>query len=312
MNADRDESETCKSNGLLRTRRVWSDSRVPVGERYSQVYLTRGQPTRDSERLRKRLGMFARQIFSDVAYELAIFLEREMGVDVPYAAGQRSLEEFFRTSVLQDVLDACTLCYEFAGAVHDSGQDENWLNFVRRAMHEENVGYRVDDGCGIHPLVDYQFEADRVAAIAALQGPRYTAVLDAFEEAHRAIEEMPPNGKMGVRHTFEAAEILFKLLCGTTKVQVLGTDEVRGHLEPIVQRVYGGTPTLGSAAARFTTSFKDWVSAAHPFRHGQMTEMPLTVPLDLAVAMMASGASFIRWLAEIDRASYGAGPSAPC
>lgn len=95
-----------------------------------------------------------------------------------------------------------------------------------------------------------------VAVIAALSSARYAAVLNAIEEAHRAIEESPPDGKMGIRHTFEPAETLVKLVCYSTKVQRLGAGEIREHLSPIVARLYPAP--IASAAGKMLTAASGW------------------------------------------------------
>ena len=65
-------------------------------------------------------------------------------------------------------------------------------------------------------------------------------------------------------------------------------------------------------------SLKDWVDAAHFYRHEPGTEEVAQPPLPLAVYLVSIGASHLRWLAELDGASglqlrrpRGAGPG-PC
>jgi hypothetical protein len=47
-------------------------------------------------------------------------------------------------------------------------------------------------------------------------------------------------------------------------------------------------------------SLKDWVDAAHFYRHEQGAEEVTRPPLRLAVYIVSSGASHVRWLAELD------------
>ena len=44
----------------------------------------------------------------------------------------------------------------------------------------------------------------------------------------------------------------------------------------------------------------DWINAAHFYRHGQGSEEPVQPPLELAIAMVSSGGSFLRWIADLD------------
>jgi hypothetical protein len=57
------------------------------------------------------------------------------------------------------------------------------------------------------------------------------------------------------------------------------------------------------AAAEMLRSLGDWIDAAHQYRHEQ--GKPDTVaqpPLTLAVYLVSTGASHLRWLAELDAA----------
>ena len=105
---------------------------------------------------------------------------------------------------------------------------------------------------------------------------------------------------MAIRHTFEAAEILFRLIC--PKAPRLGGAEINTHLKPLVETLYSGDQTACRASMKLLASFSDWVDGAHFYRHGQGTEEPTQAPLEIAVLAISMGASFIRWLAEIDQA----------
>ena len=54
------------------------------------------------------------------------------------------------------------------------------------------------------------------------------------------------------------------------------------------------------AASKLLSAFKDWINAAHFYRHEPGHQDPAQPPLMLAVQMVSVGASFIRWLAELD------------
>jgi hypothetical protein len=81
----------------------------------------------------------------------------------------------------------------------------------------------------------------------------------------------------------------------------LASNFVEKRLKPLANRAYGSDRPTASTAARMLSSFDDWVNAAHPFRHGHNTEVPVSLPDDLAVLLVSQGAGFIRWLADIDR-----------
>lgn len=175
-----------------------------------------------------------------------------------------------------------------------------WLKFVKRALAEENLGYRVDDRGGIHPLVDVEFEAQRVAVIQVLSAERYRATLEAFEGAHEALERDPPDTKEAVRDVFGAIENLFKLMAGG-KSPRLASAEVKKHLPAMLDGHYTDN-TARSAAGRMMDSLCDWVDGAHWYRHEQGQPDPAPPPIHLCVTIMSTGAGYLRWLAEIDKA----------
>ena len=55
------------------------------------------------------------------------------------------------------------------------------------------------------------------------------------------------------------------------------------------------------AATKFLDGLIGWVRSIHEYRHGQEVEEPAPPPLGLAVAMVSSGATYLRWLAELDQ-----------
>ena len=276
---------------------------TPVGQRYDLLYVDRGQPSQDSRAFRNRLSAYISQRLDDISGHIALALERELGAKVPRGSHGFAIGRFLESADILHVLNAIRIVM---GVAYLSDRPvggtraKAWHEFVERALREENVGYRLDPAGGVHPMVDQQFEFERGAVIGALQPSRYSAVLAEFEKAHLALEQDPPDGKAAIRQTFEAAETLFKLVCNSTKVQRLGAGEIREHLGPIVTRLYPAPPAIASAAGKMLSAASGWVDAAHPFRHGQNVETPLVVPVELAVTMMGTGASLIRWLAQID------------
>jgi hypothetical protein len=54
------------------------------------------------------------------------------------------------------------------------------------------------------------------------------------------------------------------------------------------------------AAIKLLNAFRDWIDAAHFYRHESGRPEPVQPPLLLVVQMVSVGASFLRWLAELD------------
>ena len=174
---------------------------------------------------------------------------------------------------------------------------EIWQSFVARALTEECVGYRLDAECGVHYLVDEQFARNRVATLAGLCKDRYAAARHAFKEGMAALDGVEPNTLPAVRGVFEANENVFKLMLGPNVLR-LTEKEIDKHLRPIILTRYEGRSK--EAARKMLSSFGDWVDGMHFYRHAPGSPEPSPPPIDLAVAIIDSGAAFLRWLIEID------------
>jgi hypothetical protein len=69
--------------------------------------------------------------------------------------------------------------------------------------------------------------------------------------------------------------------------------------------------TARRSAAKMLSSLKDWVDAAHFYRHEQgIPDEVAQPPLGLAVYIVSTGASHVRWLAELDALLLTQGASA--
>ncbi len=152
------------------------------GKRFSLVYLDRGSPTQDSQRFRNRLAAYYWEYLNkDYKTEITNAMKREAGIEVPYhSVSGYSPSEVLKKGELRDVLDSITLIHEVplphpllkqqAGYKNHA---QNWLSFVSKVLHEENVGYSLDASCGVHYFVDQEFERNRASKLAVLNNPRY-------------------------------------------------------------------------------------------------------------------------------------------
>jgi len=59
----------------------------PIGQRFSQVYLQRGEPAEDSERMRRRLSATIQQAEFLKEANFPAWVTQQLGVDVPWTAG---------------------------------------------------------------------------------------------------------------------------------------------------------------------------------------------------------------------------------
>lgn len=278
-----------------------SNQDLPVGKRFSHVYIERGVPQKDSERFRRRLGAFFRERLFGRRDDIAIMLSREIGLVVPYRTNYGyDISRLFLNAELRDVLDSITEVWFFLSsdwAIQSQNLAEDWKNFVERVFLEENLGYRLDEECGVHYFVDEEFERNRISALSCLAEVKYAAVRAEFEKAHSKLDLDPAQTKEAVRAIFESLEILSKLIF--EDIPRLNSFVVQSKIKPLAQEFYKGDSTAIKAAEKMLDSLCDWIEACHLYRHGQKVEEPNDPPLGLAVELVSTGASYLRWLVEL-------------
>jgi hypothetical protein len=272
----------------------------PQGARFSHVYLERGEPAQDSARMRRRIAALIGS-FRDLG-ELGMVVPREMGVDVPWGNAGANWVRFLQDCSLRDLLDLVTVAFKQLKLTQRTGCYEvkaevRWVLEVRRIFSEENIHYTVDDSGGVHFRIDDEFARNSAAAISALQTPRYANALHAFDGGMAAFAQAPPDGKSAIRGVFAAAEGVFRLILPAA--QRLGAAELDG-LVPLLQRLYAQDDTARRSAPKMLSSLKDWVDAAHFYRHEEGAEEVAQPPLNLAIYIVSTGASHLRWLTELD------------
>ena len=285
------------------------DQEAPVGKRFSQLYVERGPPARDSERFRRRLGAYFDQHLWEQRADIANALQLELGAEAPAGASELSVSELFKQASMSDVLDAVTIVSDCLATPQNRAHRRHaqWREFVARAISEENLGYRLDPGGGVHYLVDEKFEQNRVAGLRSLEAPRFAAVRVEYETAYRVLDEDPPNAKAAIRMAFEAAEILTRLMDRSGKTSRLGPAEIESVFGPMIARAYAGDDAAGEAARSMLEAFRGWAASAQQYRHGERAAEPSSPPMDLAVAILSSAATYLRWLVELERTALRSG-----
>jgi hypothetical protein len=276
------------------------DSQPAPGVRFSLQYLARGEPGQDSVRMRARVASMIYD-FKDFDEPLGSFVTRELGVPVPYNFVYQ-WHQFAAGCELRDLLDFITVAHKYLVLKQITGFKEasgptRWLAETQRIFSEENVHYRVDELGGVHFHFDEELARNTASAIAAVQGARYSNVRDAFAGSGRALSEVPPNGKAAVRATFSALEGLFRLML--PDAPRLGAKEAEA-LRRLLDKTYADDVVASRSAGKLLSSFKEWIDAAHFYRHELGAEEVSQPPLTLAVYLTSTGASHLRWLAELD------------
>lgn len=276
-----------------------AEDQIPKGQLFTHVYLDRSELMRDSQQFRKRIGFFCQKEFLDFSYALGNFLILEMGVDITRRGSGYHYEGFFERIEAKYMFNAITLIWRFL--INEGGRTPTgkyWRAFVQRAMKEENLGYYLDEECGVHYFVDKEFESNRVSTLRCLEESRYSGTRQAFEHAFEELDATPPHTKDAIRSIFESLEILVKQMVET---QRLNKNVVQNSLKKIALEAYKDDQIAQNSVGKVFMGFGEWVDAIHNYRHGQVVPEPKDPPIEFAIYILSSGASFLRWLVEIDK-----------
>lgn len=264
---------------------------------YSELYLRPSALQDDSPRMRTQLAAaFDAHIDSNAEedHEVATLMRRATGADLPSGAYGVYWGRFFERGELRDILDLITCVHR----VLRGARREKWIADVQFVFDRQNMKYTVGEDGAVRLRVDEAFEAGRQSVVAALDFPRYGAAKAAFEAGYRLLSATAPDGKHAIRDVFEAVEIVFKLMF--PQASRIGAPELGAHLKPLIEARYAADAPARQSALRLLEQLREWVAAAQFYRHGQGQEEPNQPPIELAVLLMSSGASHLRWLLELD------------
>ena len=269
------------------------------------LYADKGDPAADSIYFRVRLATFLCHDIQMHTIDLANLFAKTMGIR------SGSFDQLVMDAPIERLLSFLTPLYEALsvrargfsmnrGGI-EAGAHTSLLEFVSSAFREEGLAYTIDSKGGVHPFVDAEFQRNRQSALRALGGSRYSNVDYAFQAAFGRLTLREIDTKAAVRDIFDAAESLFKLILAPKNPE-LTARAIEKELLPIIAR----TPATSDAVARHAmgralSAFAKWVEACRPYRHGQQAETVVAPPLELALLLLSQGASFLRWLGEIDQ-----------
>jgi len=263
------------------------------GQRFSQVYLEKGAPVKDSQRMRNRVSAKSYELLNKDDFKLISLIESETGAKVPWVGSHHSLKSFFEKSDIRDFLDSITIIHQFYRA-NNNRNAMQWRAFISRVFKEENIGYQLDAQGGVHFFIDEEFEKNRASVIAGLD--TQPAVKEAFEKAHAFLDSDPQDTSSAVKSVFEAAEILYKHTVDAEGKERLNGFGINKLLKPLFQDHLKANPTEVIAMDHLLDGFCDWVEAGHMYRHGQKVDEPAPPSLDFAIQFVSQGAGYIRAL----------------
>src|SRR6516165_5670885 len=269
--------------------------------RFSRLYVQTKEFTQDSDRARYRIAaLFREPIFNDHAEQLALYVSRTVGVPILSSASGRCLSQwnqFICGCRTPDFLDAITLVYRYLFWHISEDVAYWWRDVVRQIFADEHLAYQIDDAGGVHPAVDQEFQRNIVSTVAALQSHRYQSISQSIEIASSHLYADPPNYKMAWRAMLLAVEGLFGLKFPHAR---LTPEEILRRLLPAVESAYKTNSTAQKATRAILTGFQGWVEASLMYRHQPGVADAPDPPADIAILAISHGASFIRWLADLD------------
>lgn len=273
-----------------------------MGRLFTEIYRERGEARNDDIRFRVQLQQSFQDTFNSVTGEFARYLRATAGIQTPSGCGSTSIfykwEEFFLECHLDDLLDVITHAAEFARTQRQFHLAERWVGCVNRALETRNMAYEVDDRGGVHHKIDTAFQRSTEMTLACLSAARFDAARGEAEAAFDFLTKVHPDTKMAVLNIFLAAENVFKLVIGTNSDLAKGSFEK--EFRPIVGRLYAvKDQTANRSAGCLVSSASDWVNACHQYRHGQQETEIVAPPMDLAIALVTTGADHIRWMVSL-------------
>jgi hypothetical protein len=267
---------------------------MELGKRFSLLYLDRSKTLRDSQRFRNRLAAFYWKVLhQNHEWDIVQAIQLEIGAEVPLGMESYSVHDFIKQSELRDLLDSITVVYKIVKGGPYISLGEKWKSFVGRAISEENLGYRLDDECGVHFFVDEEFERNRFSTLAVLEDPQYSGSRGAYETAYKYLDADPIDTKGAVRSIFESIEILVKQMVDT---KLLNKWVVENTLKIKCLTTYESDPIAKNVASKMFDGFGQWVDSVHNYRHGQVGDEPVSPPENIAIYIISSGTAFLRWL----------------
>ncbi|PRY91715.1 hypothetical protein [Donghicola tyrosinivorans] len=281
-----------------------------TGERFSILYLQPAELQMDSDRARFRIAKQIEKFFADDSRPSGSSLSMaardavESLIGIPFKTPHTSVhtwEKFVGRIEFADVLDVITV---LTGVLRNIwGNNSRSVFFilaVRRIFSETNLAYEIDDLGGVHPLIDAAFSKGVASAIRSLDEPRYAATARLVKRIDSCLLDESLDYVGGVRAIFGACENLFKLMFDVPR---LDAKSVCQKLQPSVQSLYATRKAELGPNMKMLNSFQQWIDSAHFFRHEPGHETVETTSAELGQLLISQGLGYVRWLAQIDKAT---------
>lgn len=274
--------------------------------KFSKFYFSPQEYVTDNNKMRIRLGSYIHSLSyrSKIGnYSLAEKVKQGVGIIIPgYTSVSNNyvynFEQLLATAEIIDLLDILSVVYT---VLNEGSEKSALINFVNECFIEEGLAYEMNFHGEVRFRPDQEFERNRIFTLRSLTGGDLNAAIDAFNSAFNEFQTDIKKSKSALRYIFEANEIVFKKLVkpqhDCSRLTSKNIDLVQNHiLNDIMCHL---DETAKNASTKLLESYKKWVDAMHPYRHGQDVEAYDNPPVDLAILALSNGASYLRWLASM-------------
>lgn len=266
-------------------------------ELFSRRYREAADPSEDSELFRSRLAAMLCSWGEESQRAFASSLRATTGYEIRWNGGYL-IDSFFEQSPIDQVLDTITCIIWFVSR-DDEDRVIKQAERFNKILREERLAYRIESSGSVVRFVDEQESTDRSATVALLGSHRLASARQSFIDAQRDLLGTAPRYSLAIYGIFRTAETIARLI--DPEIHGLKAQSVDGRLKPLaVAHLANGDAADKRAIEKFTAGFGNWIGAAHEYRHAQGQESPREPAAALAVAMLTSGYSYIRFLAELD------------
>lgn len=270
---------------------------------YSRNYHKRENPVPDDARARFRIATYLEDFTEGRQGLFGRYIERELGIPAisKYDSERVDWKKLVESLDVLDFLDLITAIGKIADrrTVHRDGikVEYNFVDFVQRVFNEQGLAYRIESDCSVHPLVDVIFSAQFNELIRGLSEANLSAADEHVRKAELLLIEGKFDGRQAIRSIFDAAENVFKVTFpGADK---LSKDTINGTLRRGLPEEYSENSTQRRAAEKALNALREWVDAAHFYRHVPGNPEPEQPNKQFTVLMVSLGISHIRWLLSL-------------
>ncbi|MGJ7498205.1 hypothetical protein ACSFA8_24490 [Variovorax sp. RT4R15] len=257
--------------------------------------MERAAPRGDSPRFRIRLSA-AFPVLDGPRAEVRQRLRLEAGIVVPISQWGPRWDEFYTGGPMEEVLTAITITFDVLRRQVGARPAEIYRTLVERALAEEHIGFRIDQGGVIHYAVDEVFEGTRAATLASLDDPVLAVARTCYEAVFQHLDRHPPDTKTAVRSMFEALEVVARQLNPTARN--LHENLCRNQLKDQYLAGSGGDAVERRVWEGMFEGMARWVNAMQEYRHGQVDNLAPPTE-EFAVYVLSSGSAYLRLLAGL-------------